>query len=200
LKVTSIHGTLGALISNSEKSMSEEKVPATEVSEVTMDAEERFSYELAFHVLPTVAEGEVAQVFASIKDIITTGGGEIFDEEEAKRFDLAYEIVKPLEGKNRRFSSAYFGWVRFKSESSQVLDIMKEVDAHSQILRSLLVRLTAKEEANPFRFHEALDLSKVRNIEVPVEAEAVLELKTEKEEDTPVDEDKIDEALEKSDV
>ncbi|NIQ05862.1 MAG: 30S ribosomal protein S6, partial [Candidatus Korarchaeota archaeon] len=60
------------------------------------------SYELAFHVLPTVAEGEVPTVFATIKDHITNNGGAIFDEEAPERFDLAYEIVKYLEGRNRK--------------------------------------------------------------------------------------------------
>tara|TARA_B100000745_G_scaffold96809_1_gene61435 strand:+ start:599 stop:1195 length:597 start_codon:yes stop_codon:yes gene_type:complete len=198
LKVTSICGTLAPLISNSENQMSEEKVPATEANEV-VDVDERQSYELAFHVLPTVAEGEVAQVFQSIKDLVTKNGGEIFDEEEAKRFDLAYEIVKHLEGKNRRFSSAYFGWVRFKAESGAVQALTEEVDGRSDILRSLLIRLTKAEEAHPFRFHEALGKSRVETVAVE-ESDKKLELKTENEEEAEVDAEEIDEALEKSEA
>ena len=59
-----------------------------------MPAAEVSSYELAFHILPTVAEGEVAKVSQQLKDIITKHGGEISLEEEPSRFDLAYEVCK----------------------------------------------------------------------------------------------------------
>ena len=67
--------------------MSETIMPA---AEATSTSEVEFtSYEFAFHVLPTVAEGEVPGVVDSLKALITKAGGEIFDEEEAQRFDLA---------------------------------------------------------------------------------------------------------------
>ena len=96
-------------------------MPAAEAAAATAGSDdERGSYELAFHVLPTVAEGEVASVFETLKGIITKDGGEIFDEEAPERFDLAYEIVQNIEGKNRKFSSAYFGWVRFKADAAKI--------------------------------------------------------------------------------
>jgi ribosomal protein S6 len=54
-------------------------MPAAEANVELLN--EQNSYELAFHVLPTVAEGEVPSVFESIKSLITKDGGEIFDEE-----------------------------------------------------------------------------------------------------------------------
>ena len=90
------------------------------MSKETMPAAEAQSYELAFHVLPTVAEGEVAEVFQTLKDLITKAGGELGVEEAPARFELAYEIVKHLEGRNRKFSSAYFGWVRFTVDPAKV--------------------------------------------------------------------------------
>lgn len=128
----------------------------TAEAEVLADADERASYELAFHVLPTVVEGEVPAVFDAIKQIVTNASGEITDEEQPQRFDLAYEIVKYLEGKNRRFGSAYFGWVRFTAPAEAIAAINDAVAARTDILRHLLIRLTREEEATPFRFHEAL--------------------------------------------
>jgi len=132
-----------------------------------MPAIEAGSYELAFHVLPTVAEGEVATVFQGLKDLITKNGGEILTEEEPARFDLAYEIEKYLEGRNRKFSSAYFGWVRFTSDPAKIEEIGTEVEANVSILRHLLIKLTKAEEANPFFFHEVLaDINKSETIEI----------------------------------
>lgn len=140
--------------------MSEDKMPVAEANEALLEIEKQ-SYELAFHILPTVAEGEVPSVFEAIKSLITKEGGDIFDEEKPDRFELAYEIVKHLEGKNRKFTSAYFGWVRFKMPSTTVETLLEEVDARPDILRHLLIKLTKVEEENPFRFHDALESFKV---------------------------------------
>lgn len=139
--------------------MSDTTMPAAEAVGVMLD-DERNAYELAFHILPTVAEGEVQGVFESIKALITKDKGEVFDEESPERFELAYEIVKHMEGKNRKFTSAYFGWVRFRAESSIIEPLLEEIDAKSEVLRHLLIKLTRVEEENPFRFHQALASTK----------------------------------------
>ncbi|MEZ4103756.1 MAG: 30S ribosomal protein S6 [Candidatus Paceibacterota bacterium] len=143
--------------------MSETKVPAAEASQA--DERELVSYEFAFHVLPTVAEGEVASVFDQLKNHITKAKGEIFDEESPKRFDLAYEIIKYLEGKNRKFGSAYFGWVRFRLDPAKLNSLTESLDGTKELLRFLLVKLTKVEEENPFRFHDSIASRKVQVID-----------------------------------
>lgn len=142
-------------------------MPAAEADVAVMLEDERNSYELAFHILPTVAEGEVQGAFDAIKALITKDGGEIFDEEAPERFELAYEIVKHLEGKNRKFSSAYFGWVRFKANAETVIPLQEEVEGRADMMRHMLIKLTKTEEENPFQFHEAIESFKmVMDIEV----------------------------------
>ena len=152
-------------------------MPAIE-ADVQVDEQEIASYELAYHILPTVAEGEVMTVTQSLKDLITKAGGQIFDEEAAERFELAYEIDKYLEGKYRKFTSAYFGWTRFKLAPASLNALTEVVDDNKQLLRFLLVRLTKVEEANPFRFHEALVDTKVRNIDLDAELETDTDAET----------------------
>ncbi|MFM2339587.1 MAG: hypothetical protein RLZZ360_223 [Candidatus Parcubacteria bacterium] len=146
---------------------------------VTEAGREPVAYELAYHVLPTVAEGEVDSVTAEVKAFITKAGGQIFDEEVAERFELAYEIEKYLEGRYRRFSSAYFGWVRFRLDPAALAAVQEEIDTHKALLRTLTIRLTKTEEENPFRFHEALADLKTRNVTITdeevVEVEEVVE-------------------------
>jgi ribosomal protein S6 len=148
--------------------MSENNMPATE-AQVHSNEQDLVSYELAYHILPTVAEGEVMTVENELKDLITKAGGQIFDTETAERFELAYEIDKYLEGRYRKFSSAYFGWTRFKLAPSALTALTEQVDDHKLLLRFLLVRLTKTEEANSFKFHEALVDTKVRNIDLDAE-------------------------------
>ena len=150
-----------------------------------MPAADAAQYELAFHVLPTVAEGEVADVFASLKSAIEKAGGTLTTEEEPKRFDLAYEIVKYLEGRNRKFTSAYFGWVRFTLEPAKLAELTETVEGENRLLRHLLIRLTKMEEANPFMFHESLEADQVAE-----------EVDEEVEEDSKETEDDGEEATE----
>jgi ribosomal protein S6 len=135
-------------------------------------AEAAQSYELAFHVLPTVAEGEVANVFNKLKDVITKHGGIFTIEEVPARFDLAYEVSKYLEGRNRKFTSAYFGWVRFQVDPAEIQAITEAVEGTKEILRHLLIRLTKAEEAHPFFFHEVI-ASQKRSQVIDIDAEEV---------------------------
>lgn len=135
-------------------------MPATEV-ESGVDEQLFASYELAYHVLPTVADGEVGDVRDRIAAAITDHGGSIFDEEAPERFDLAYDIDKYLEGKHRKFSSAYFGWIRFRAERAQIESLTEVIDGDKSLLRHLLIKLTKTEEAMPFYFHHERAKEKV---------------------------------------
>ena len=141
--------------------MSETTMPTTEAEEVAVSEIESQSYELAFHILPTVAEGEVQGVFDSVKAQITKDGGTLFDEESPERFELAYEIVKQSEGKNRKYATAYFGWVRFKGVATMIAPLLEEVEGKQEILRHILIKLSKVEEENPFRFHESIESFKM---------------------------------------
>lgn len=137
--------------------MTEQTMPATEAAVDTKDA---VSYELAFHILPTVAEGEVSTVFAAIKQVLEQAGSTFTNEEAPQRFVLSYTIEKRIDDKIRRFDSAYFGWVRFTLTSDKINEVMEEIDSRADILRTLLLKLTKAEEATPFFFHEALEKDK----------------------------------------
>jgi ribosomal protein S6 len=159
--------------------MSKEQMPAADAAH----------YELAFHVLPTVAEGEVAETAAAIQSLIESAGGTITQTEAPKRFDLAYEIVKYLEGRNRKFTSAYFGWTRFMLEPSKLADINEHVEAMPKLLRHLTIRLTKAEEEHVFMFHEALEDTAPETIELNEEPAVVAEENTADEDSADTDTD-----------
>lgn len=169
-------------------------MPVAEALESSSD--ERNDYEFAFHVLPTATEGEVADAFTAVKAHIAKVG-EITSEEAPERIELAYPIVKSIEAKNRKFTSAYFGWIRFKLESEKLAELKDELTAMPAILRHLLIKLTRAEVAEPFRFHE--NRKKVKMVEVVNEAnpETLHEVQTEVEEKVEVSKEALDESLEK---
>lgn len=145
-------------------------MPTTEV-QGGADELELATYELAYHILPTVAEGEVPTVEAELTALITKASGVVTDTESAERFELAYDIQKYLEGKYRNFSSAYFGWMRFTLTPKALADLTEGIEEHKSLLRYLVVRLTKVEEASPFRFHEALEDSPLRTISTDTNAD-----------------------------
>ncbi len=128
------------------------KKQATEANEDMMrDAQ---VYEFAFHILPTVAGTEVADVVSSLKTLITKEGGEILDTEDPQRIELAYEIDKVIDGAHKRFHSAYFGWIRMRISAEGLITVKDELDHVSTILRSLIVKLSKEEIEHPFKYHE----------------------------------------------
>jgi ribosomal protein S6 len=173
--------------------MAEIKMPAAEAA--VADAEEQNSYELAFHVLPTVAEGEVASVFDNLKAHITKAGAELKDEEAPERIDLAYDIEKHAEGKNRRFHSAYFGWVRFNLEGGKLPHLMEEVESMPELLRTLVIKLTREEETNPFRYHEAMK-EREKKVRIVEDKEVLTEASSE-DTSVKVSEEALDESLDR---
>ncbi|MBK3332318.1 30S ribosomal protein S6 [Persephonella atlantica] len=69
-------------------------------------------YELVFVLKPTLSEEELSSKVESIKNLISSNGGEIFNEEKWGRKELAYPIQK--------FNSGYYFIINFKTENSEL--------------------------------------------------------------------------------
>lgn len=115
--------------------MEEEKKLAEENNE---DVQIRL-YELSFLVLPSVDEKDIEKEFDTIKKNVTDVGGDVNSEEAPQKIDLQYEMVKKIEGKNKKFGNAYFGWVRFEAEPQNLEGLKEEIEKNKNILRYLLV-------------------------------------------------------------
>ena len=155
--------------------MVDELVPAAEaqaaVSEETTD-DEIAHYECAFHILPTVAEEEVSALMERVKALIAAAGGVVAEEELAGQVDLAYEIAKETGGSRRRFNAAHFCWVRFTLAPSALSALAEEVGRLPEILRHLVVRLTAEEIQKPHFARAARQRGEASGAVVPEEAPA----------------------------
>ncbi len=113
----------------------------------TMDAEQNESlkvYELGFHFVPVIAEDDVAVQFSHLKSFIEKKGGEFISEDFPKLRDLAYEISKTVKSQKKRYSQAYFGWVKFTLEADKIEALEKELKAFDPMLRYLLIKTVAE--------------------------------------------------------
>lgn len=110
----------------------------------TEDESEVQIYELGFHIVPTVEESKLSGDVDSIKSLIEKSGGTFISEEFPKKINLAYTIVKDIDGHRHKADEAYFGWIKFEIKKDSVLNIKKEMDANKSILRFLIIK-TVKE-------------------------------------------------------
>ncbi len=108
------------------------------------DLNETLVYELGYHILPTVPEenisGEVSQIHAILREY----NGSVIAEGMPMLRQLAYEIAKKIETKSLKFSKAYFGWVKFETDPSQITNLKNKIESLPNILRIIIVK-TVKE-------------------------------------------------------
>ena len=96
-------------------------------------------YEIGYLIVPSIPEEKVAGQMSAIKDILSKHKAEVIADESAMLRPLAYTMVKKVGTTNRRFDSAYFGWIKFEAAPVEVRLIEKEVKEVESILRLLLI-------------------------------------------------------------
>ncbi len=97
-------------------------------------------YELGFHIVPTIAEEKVANVFGDIKSLLEKNGAVFISEEYPKMRPLAYTMLKNEAGKNEKFNFAYFGWVKYELSKEAAAEVKKELESNKEILRFLVLK------------------------------------------------------------
>lgn len=129
-------------------------------------------YELGVNFVSSLAEEQVPAQFDAIKSLIEKAGGSFISEEAPKLRQLAYTMVKNIQGKNYKHDRAYFGWVKFELESEKINDLKETLDRNDNILRYIIVK-TVKENtlySHKLALHKAEAAKKEETTEV-VEAQ-----------------------------
>ena len=96
-------------------------------------------YEIGYLIVPSVPEEKIAGEISAIKDVLNKHKAELIADEPATLRPLAYTMVKKIGTVNRRFDSAYFGWIKFEAAPVEVRLIEKEVKEVDSVLRLLLI-------------------------------------------------------------
>lgn len=97
-------------------------------------------YEVGYLLIPTVAEDKVLGEVSKIKDFIDKNKGAVISEGNPEMRNLAYPMVKKIATKNQKFNNAYFGWIKFETESDKINEIKAEVEKLENILRFLVIK------------------------------------------------------------
>jgi len=107
-------------------------------------------YEVGFHVLPTVEEGNVGGILEAIRAELLKGNAEIIAEQFPKKMALAYTIERAVSSKREKYTNAYFGSIKFAIDREHVPALETLLRGNKNILRYLFVE-TMREEAIPAR-------------------------------------------------
>ncbi len=101
-------------------------------------------YELGYLLVPTIAADDVPAMYGNLKELVSSLGGEAISDEMPKMINLAYSMVKVVSNVRSKFSTAYFGWIKFTMDSEKVLDLKKKLDLDPNVIRFLILK-TVKE-------------------------------------------------------
>jgi len=101
-------------------------------------------YELGYLLVPTITEADVPAAFGNLKELVTSLGGISISEEMPKPMSLAYLMSKVIANVRHKFSSAYFGWLKFTMDAERIPELKKKLDLDVNLLRFLILK-TVKE-------------------------------------------------------
>lgn len=116
----------------------------SEVKNREENSDEIAVYELGYHLVPGTDDENISSEVSIIKSAIEKNGGNFIDEGLPKKIKLAYDIVLSESGKRQKFSSAYFGWVKFDMELSKIGNLKNILEENKNIIRLLIIK-TVKE-------------------------------------------------------
>jgi ribosomal protein S6 len=169
-----------------------------DIAQDSADEAETQVYEIGFHIVPTVEEVDLGKEVDSIKSLIESNGGVFISDEFPKNIDLAYTIVKNIEGNIKKFDNAYFGWVKFEMKTDSIINVKEELDLNKNVLRYLIIKTVKESTLTPKSVISPKgEVARVTTPRTPLKTEAVKEeSQPVKAEKTPVSEEELDKTIE----
>lgn len=114
---------------------------------------EKENYEIGFHLIPELDEGEVKKAVEELDALITSREGLITFTKEPQKFKLAYPIDHKL--------TSYFGFINFTAPKDSLTEMQKELKLNNKVLRYVIVK--KEEKATP----EVKAQPRLQKIETP---------------------------------
>ncbi len=108
-------------------------------TESTIEKGENRIYELGFHFVPTMSDDEAMVQFSHLKSLVEKQGGVFISEEAPVMTDLSYEIAKTVKAQKKRYTTSYFGWVKFEIDPASIPALEKTVKLFEPLLRYIVI-------------------------------------------------------------
>ncbi|MDP3962434.1 MAG: 30S ribosomal protein S6 [bacterium] len=101
-------------------------------------------YEIGYLLVSSIPAEKVADSAAYLKEVLSKKGAVMIAEESPELRELAYTMIKKIGTSNHRFDQGYFGWFKFELPTKEIESVKKELEAHPEMLRMLVIT-TVKE-------------------------------------------------------
>ncbi|HEY4479738.1 MAG TPA: 30S ribosomal protein S6 [Candidatus Paceibacterota bacterium] len=139
----------------------------TTVNEIEKDEEQAEIYEIGFHIIPSISEENVSKTFADIKSIVEKEGGSFIAEDVPKSKALAYALTHVFGGSRQKFTSAYFGWVKFELAAPNIKNVKSALGADERIIRFLIIKTVRESTLSVARPIHRAEERRERKVEAP---------------------------------
>jgi ribosomal protein S6 len=149
-------------------------------------------YEAGYHIVPTVAEGDVEKVVAGIRSEIEKLGGNFIAEGAPSLIKLAFAMDKREGEKYASYDRGYFGWLKFEGSTSSAASLTAALKTNPQILRSIVFKTLREDTRAKFKAPQLREVKRTDTIKAAPRAAAPAE---EKEAVSEVDLEKALETL-----
>lgn len=113
------------------------------MTETHEDKETIETYELGYHLVPSLGEEDLALRVSELMQAITDGGGSIIAEGAPEPFTLAYMMKVLRGGTYDKYTTSFFGWIRFSAPRASIEALTAKLDANENLIRHLLFKLEA---------------------------------------------------------
>lgn len=158
-------------------------------------------YELGYHLVPSLSAEQIGAAAGAVRAMIEQISGNIIAEELPVFINLAYQIIKTIDHKNKRFDDAYFGFIKFEGIPSEIAKLETGLKRDENILRYILVKtlredtfiakkISLSETKEPLTFSEGKSAQETEIVDVNKE-----EIKEKRKEFKSSDLDKVIEDL-----
>lgn len=128
-------------------------------------------YEVGYLLVPTIAEENVGGEVTNLKDMLSSNGAQFISDEFPKMMELAYQMSRDIANKKNKFTTGYFGWVKFELPTENALTVKGNLDRNESIIRYLMIK-TVRESTMSTKRTYTKDATKRRSVkseETPAE-------------------------------
>jgi ribosomal protein S6 len=98
------------------------------------------AYELGYIMVPTIPETEISAKVEELKAVVTNLGGTINSSGAPEFIDLAYVMEKNVASKKMKWSTGYFGWMKFEAAPEALEALKKVLDGNTELIRYILIK------------------------------------------------------------
>lgn len=108
-------------------------------------------YEVGYHLVSSIPEEKLGEEVTALKDLLGDNGAIFISDEYPKLIELAYEMTRSISNKKQKFTSGYFGWVKFECTPEEAKTIKELLDKNEKLIRYLLIKTVRENTISPKR-------------------------------------------------